>query len=122
MYETLKSLNTKNAQKRLDQLNKGKKPSPVMPGSVVFIRFPPSAVAPAGTKHLKFLDVFRGPYICVSRAANNTVTLRDLATNTYLPHPTHLSRLKTFAHFNPALYFANDKCLTLPQDNKEENE
>jgi hypothetical protein len=116
MYDTLQKFHTKNAQRKLEQANKGRKESNVIPGSVVFIKYPPSAVPEKGRQRLKLVPTYKGPFVCVSRLPNNTVTLKDLLTNEYLELPIHLSRIKTFANFNPQLYFANVKCLKAPRE------
>jgi hypothetical protein len=111
MYDTLHEYRSQHNQKRLDQANKRRKPSPVLPGSIVFVKYPPSAMPDKDTQRLKLVANHKGPYIVVSRLDNNTVYIKDLVTNENLPIPFHLSRLKTFANFNPALYFANEKSL-----------
>jgi hypothetical protein len=111
MYETLREFRSQHNEKRLAHANKHRKPSPILPGSIVFVKYPPSAMPDKDTQRLKLVANYKGPYIVVDRLDNNTVSIKDLVTNEHMPIPFHLSRLKTFAHFNPALYFANEKCL-----------
>ena len=81
--------------------DKNKKPSRIVPGSIVFIHTPVTQ----GEHGFKFSPFSDGPFLVTNVLERNNVTLKCLQTNKAYKHPIHVSRLKLASRYDPKLAF-----------------
>ena len=101
LYDYTKEQLAITSQRMKSYYDRNKKPSRIVPGSIVFIHTPVTQ----GEHGFKFSPFSDGPYLVTNVLERNNVTLKCLQTNKVYKHPIHVSRLKLASRYDPKLAF-----------------
>jgi len=101
LYEDTKKQLERTSHRMKEYYDRNKRPSRVMPGSIVFIRTPTRQ----GEHGFKFTPFHDGPYLVTDVLPRNNVTLKCLQTNKIYKNPIHVTRLKLASRYDPKLAF-----------------